>query len=185
MDATAAAQGHIWTVDVPEEPLTVHGDRRQLAQLVTNLLSNARKHTPTGTRVAVRLEEDSNGVAPGLQDKAGDEPAQIVRLTVEDDGPGISPELLPNLFERFVRRDTARTTTEESTGLGLSIVRSVARAHGGTARWSPNPGAPDSQSSCQPHDTARLVPYPVGGVDLFECGGEFVFSGEGLSLGCR
>lgn len=140
MDATAASQGHIWTVDVPEEPLKVHGDRRQLAQLVTNLLSNARKHTPTGTRVAVRLEEDSNGVASGLQDDAGDEPAQIVRLTVEDDGPGISPELLPNLFERFVRGDTARTTTEESTGLGLSIVRSVARAHGGTARVESEPG---------------------------------------------
>lgn len=140
MDATAAGRDHIWTVDVPEEPLTVHGDRRQLAQLVTNLLSNARKHTPPGTRVVVQLEEDSNGVAPGPREDAAARSAKSVRLTVEDDGPGISPELLPNLFNRFVRGDTARTTTEESTGLGLSIARSVARAHGGTATAESEPG---------------------------------------------
>jgi two-component system, OmpR family, sensor kinase len=128
LDATAAGRDHAWTVDVPEEPVTVLGDREQLAQLVANLLSNARKHTPDGTAVLVRLERGS---------PAG---AGMVRLTVQDDGPGIDPQLLPGLFDRFVRGDLARTTREGSTGLGLSIVRSVARAHGGEATVESAPG---------------------------------------------
>lgn len=140
MDATAAGRDHTWTVKVPEQPVTVLGDRGQLAQLVANLLSNARKHTPAGTTVMVRLEEDSTGAAARLRDRVADSLAQTTRLTVEDDGPGISPELLPGLFDRFVRGDTARTTTEGSTGLGLSIVRSVAKTHGGEATVETEPG---------------------------------------------
>lgn len=140
MDATAAGRGHTWTVDVPGEPVTVIGDRRQLAELVANLLSNARKHTPADTTVVVRLEEDGTGAATRPQDRAPDSVARTARLTVEDDGPGIRPELLPDLFDRFVRGDTARITTEGSTGLGLSIVRSVARAHGGEATVEAEPG---------------------------------------------
>jgi two-component system, OmpR family, sensor kinase len=128
LDATVAAQDHTWTVDVPEDPVTVLGDSQQLAQLVANLLSNARKHTPEGTTVVVRLRKEAQaGVGK-------------VRLTVEDDGPGIDPELLSGLFDRFVRGDSARTTREGSTGLGLSIVRSVARAHGGEAIVESEPG---------------------------------------------
>jgi two-component system, OmpR family, sensor kinase len=128
LDATAAGRDHAWSMDVPEEPVTVLGDREQLAQLVANLLSNARKHTPDGTAVLVRLEQET---------PAG---TGIVRLTVQDDGPGIDPQLLPGLFDRFVRGDAARTTREGSTGLGLSIVRSVARAHGGEATVESGPG---------------------------------------------
>jgi two-component system OmpR family sensor kinase len=128
MDATAAGREHAWTVDVPEDPVTVLGDRQQLAQLVANLLSNARKHTPAGTTVLVRLRQEA--------------PAGVgtVRLTVQDDGPGIDPHLRSELFDRFVRGDTARTAREGSTGLGLSIVRSVARAHGGEATVESAPG---------------------------------------------
>lgn len=126
MDATAAGRDHHWSVDVPEEPVTVLGDRQQLAQLVANLLSNARKHTPEGTSVVVRLAQE-----PG---------EGTVRLTVEDDGPGIEAELGSGLFDRFVRGDSARTAREGSTGLGLAIVRSVARAHGGEATAESMPG---------------------------------------------
>ncbi|MGD6979247.1 sensor histidine kinase [Citricoccus zhacaiensis] len=128
MDATAAGRDHHWTVDVPEEPVTVLGDRQQLAQLVANLLGNARKHTPDGTTVLVRLQQE---VADGVG---------TVRLTVQDDGPGIDPQLMPGLFDRFVRGDTARAAREGSTGLGLSIVRSVAHAHGGEATVESAPG---------------------------------------------
>ena len=127
-DGTAAGPGHSWQMDVPEQPVRVLGDRRQLAQLVTNLLSNARKHTPVGTTVLVRLQEEA---AAGVA---------TVRLTVQDDGPGIDQQLRSGLFDRFVRGDTARTTREGSTGLGLSIVRSVARAHGGDATVESEPG---------------------------------------------
>ncbi|XKH55539.1 HAMP domain-containing histidine kinase [Citricoccus nitrophenolicus] len=139
-DATAAGPDHHWTVDVPEEPVTVLGDRQQLAQLVANLLSNARKHTPARTTVRVRLEDDGTAAVVRPRDRTADGSARTSRLTVEDDGPGVSPELLPGLFDRFVRGDTARTTREGSTGLGLSIVRSVARAHGGEAIVESVPG---------------------------------------------
>lgn len=133
MDATAAGRDHAWTVDVPEGEVTVHGDRRQLAQLVANLLSNARKHTPAGTSVTVRLEAVAG---------AGPAGAGSARLEVRDDGPGIPPELQPALFDRFVRGDAARTGagTEGSTGLGLAIVESVARAHGGAVSADSVPG---------------------------------------------
>ena len=59
---------------------------------------------------------------------------------MQDDGPGIDPHLMTGLFDRFVRGDTARATREGSTGLGLSIVRSVAHAHGGEATVESEPG---------------------------------------------
>ena len=63
-----------------------------------------------------------------------------VLLTVTDDGPGIPPEFMPHLFERFTRGDAARTRTEGSTGLGLSIVDAVVAAHHGTVRVESRPG---------------------------------------------
>ncbi|WP_010533947.1 sensor histidine kinase [Brachybacterium squillarum] len=124
MDARATAPGHGWDVSVPDAPVTVHGDARQLTQVVVNLLSNARKHTPAGTRVAVRL--DTVAAAPGTKGA----PA-TARLQVRDDGPGIDPELLPDIFSRFTRADRARSGSENTTGLGLSIVKAIAEAHGG------------------------------------------------------
>ncbi|ROZ62356.1 sensor histidine kinase [Kocuria soli] len=145
MDASAAGADHRWDLDVPPEPVTVSGDSRQLAQVVANLLSNARKHTPAGTRVTVTLES------------AG--PQAI--LHVDDDGPGVAAELQEHLFDRFARGDQARThapsgdetregtgedstdsAVEGSTGLGLAIVRTVVQAHGGEATViSPRPGS--------------------------------------------
>ncbi|MFB9072643.1 sensor histidine kinase [Citricoccus parietis] len=137
MDATAAGRDHHWEVDVPEAAVVVAGDGRQLAQLVANLLSNARKHTPAGTTVSVRLDAEGpagvgsgpNAAGAGIERRGAGGGAAV--LTVEDDGPGIEPELQNGLFDRFVRGDAARTGMEGSTGLGLSIVRSVAHAHGG------------------------------------------------------
>lgn len=133
MDARATAPGHGWDVSVPDAPVTVHGDARQLTQVVVNLLSNARKHTPAGTRVAVRL--DTVAAAPGTKGA----PA-TARLQVRDDGPGIDPELLPDIFSRFTRADRARSGSENTTGLGLSIVKAIAEAHGGGVAVASRPG---------------------------------------------
>ncbi|REE04466.1 two-component system OmpR family sensor kinase [Citricoccus muralis] len=146
MDATAAGRDHHWEVDVPEASVVVAGDGRQLAQLVANLLSNSRKHTPAGTTVSVRLDAEGpagvgpgpNAVAPGGGGRGAGGGTAV--LTVEDDGPGIEPELQDGLFDRFVRGDAARTGMEGSTGLGLSIVRSVAHAHGGEVSVESAPG---------------------------------------------
>ncbi|WP_399087949.1 ATP-binding protein [Streptomyces sp. BBFR2] len=115
-DARAAGPGHRWRLDLPVEPMTVRGDGARLQQVLVNLLANARVHTPEGTTVTARLRAADGGV----------------RLQVHDDGPGIAPELLPRVFERFARGDASRSRAAGSTGLGLALVQAVVTAHGGT-----------------------------------------------------
>ncbi len=100
-------------LSIAAEPVVVEGVRDELHRLVLNLLENAVRHTPPGTRVSAGTTR--------IDDEAV--------ITVEDDGPGISPELEHRVFERFVRggRDGGR-----GSGLGLAIVRAVAQFHGGT-----------------------------------------------------
>lgn len=141
MDARAAGPGHAWALEVPEHPVPVRAAGAQLQQAVANLLSNARKHTPDGSRVRVRLSTRPSG-------GPSDPPATAV-LVVEDDGPGIPSALLPAVFDRFARGDDARGADPEgSSGLGLAIVRTVVEAAGGRAAIaSPLPdGAPGTRA---------------------------------------
>jgi two-component system sensor histidine kinase TrcS len=115
-DAAVSAPSHRWLVDVPAHPVWVLGDRARLHQTVANLLSNARVHTPEGTTVQTAIITGPTHV----------------QLSVSDDGPGIEADLLPHLFERFVRADKSRSREAGSFGLGLSIVSSIVEAHGGT-----------------------------------------------------
>ncbi|WP_405714820.1 MULTISPECIES: sensor histidine kinase [unclassified Streptomyces] len=126
-DARAAGEsGHHWRLELPDEPATVHGDPTRLHQVLVNLLANARTHTPPGTTVTVRVRCAAGG--------------PWVTLEVEDDGPGIPPELLPHVFERFARGDASRSRSAGSTGLGLAIVQAVVAAHGGRAEVDSVPG---------------------------------------------
>ncbi|KAA1378282.1 sensor histidine kinase [Aeromicrobium fastidiosum] len=112
-----------WTFDVPDEPVTVAGDEQRLHQAVTNLVTNATRHTPPGTVVSVRLTS-----------------GEAVRVDVHDDGPGIDPSLLPTVFERFTRGDSSRTRASGGAGLGMSLVKAIMHAHGGTATVRSAPG---------------------------------------------
>ena len=150
-DAHAASRDHGWSLDLPSETvdedeeedavtgadadetrdlpdLVVRGDEARLRQVFVNLLSNARVHTPPGTRVVLGLRSDDASVV----------------VSVRDDGPGISPALLPSLFQRFSRGDTARNRTGGSTGLGLAIASAIVTEHGGTidVLSPPEPGGP-------------------------------------------
>ncbi|MFZ0834084.1 MAG: ATP-binding protein [Mycobacterium sp.] len=115
-DATVSGPDHSWVTDLPDEPVWVQGDRARLHQLVTNLLSNARVHTPAGVTVTTAIK------------RVG----AFAELTVTDDGPDIEADLLPHLFERFVRADKARTHGIGGWGLGLAIVASIVEAHHGS-----------------------------------------------------
>jgi two-component system, OmpR family, sensor kinase len=130
-DARAAGPDHRWQLELPEGPVLVPGDGPRLHQVLANLLSNARTHTPAGTTVTVTV-----GSVPDRS--ARDHGA--AELSVTDDGPGIPAELQPDLFERFVRGDSSRSRAAGSTGLGLSIVAAVVAAHHGTVGVTSQPG---------------------------------------------
>ncbi|MFF8907389.1 HAMP domain-containing sensor histidine kinase [Streptomyces olivaceoviridis] len=126
-DARAAGPAHRWSLDLPEEPVTVPGDAHRLHQALANLLANARLHTPAGTKVTVTLE-------------AG---AAQATLSVHDDGPGVPEDIRPTVFERFTRAEHRRRPDAPGggAGLGLSIVAAVAEAHGGSVELESRPGA--------------------------------------------
>jgi two-component system OmpR family sensor kinase len=125
-DAHAAGPDHKWSMQLPEEPVEVTGDKARLHQVVVNLLANARVHTPDGTKVTSALSIDQE--------------AGRAVITVTDNGPGIAPEVQSTLFERFVRADSSRARTTGSTGLGLAIVSAVVDAHGGEVSVHSEPG---------------------------------------------
>ncbi|ROS47550.1 two-component system OmpR family sensor kinase [Curtobacterium sp. PhB142] len=135
-DAHAASPEHVIEIDVPSSPVVVVGDAARLHQVIVNLVTNARTHTPEGTRITVGLAPSPSG--PGVD------------LTVRDTGQGIDPEFLPKLFERFARADSSRSRTVGSTGLGLAIVDAVVQAHGGSVEVASVPG-----------DTVFTVHLPV------------------------
>lgn len=120
-DAAAAAPSHHWVKNLPEAPVWVRGDRARLHQVVTNLLKNAWVHTPPGVAVTTAIAEDRCGVG-----------GPVAELTVANDGPAIDADMVPHLFERFVRADKARSGELGSTGLGLAIVASIVGAHRGS-----------------------------------------------------
>ena len=119
----AEAEGVRLSADLPVK-CPVNADRIQMERLVSNLVGNAIKYTPTGGSVNVRLTSDSNDA----------------RLIVEDTGVGIAPEHLPHIFDRFYRVPSA--DPEKGLGLGLSFVAWIAKAHGGSvaAESTPNQG---------------------------------------------
>ncbi|GGW50152.1 two-component sensor histidine kinase [Streptomyces lucensis JCM 4490] len=126
-DARAAGPGHRWTLDLPQDPVTVTGDAHRLQQVLANLLANARSHTPAGTEVTVTL------AAGGGE----------ARLSVHDDGPGVPEDIRPDVFERFTRAEHRRRADAPGAGagLGLSIVAAVVEAHGGSVGLDSGPGS--------------------------------------------
>ncbi|MBK0332250.1 HAMP domain-containing protein [Brachybacterium sp. MASK1Z-5] len=141
MDARVTASEHRWVLEVPEEPVTVLGNARQLSQVIVNLLSNARKHTPAGTTVTVRLRSGSGSRSGGSDSAApSGSVGRVGILEVIDDGPGIEPEIAGRVFERFTRADAARSGGDGTTGLGLPIVKAIAEAHGGSITLESEPG---------------------------------------------
>lgn len=124
-DARVAGPEHRWQLELPAEPVTVIGDEIALQQVLANLLANARIHTPPRTTVTTAIRRTSSGGAD---------------LSIADDGPGIPADVLPTVFERFVRADDSRSRTTGSSGLGLAIVEAIVRGHDGTVVVDSKPG---------------------------------------------
>jgi PAS domain S-box-containing protein len=105
------------TLDVPDRPLWVIGDRTRLAQAVGNVLHNANKFTDAGGRISVRLAETADG--------------QATVLTVSDTGVGMEPEILAHAFEPFSQADRTIDRSRGGLGLGLALVKGLVELHGG------------------------------------------------------
>ncbi len=136
-DAHAAGPEHEWMLELPDDPVQVTGDQARLHQVLANLLTNARVHTPAGTTVTTSVTMRNDGSAV---------------LSVTDDGPGIPEALQPEVFERFARGDSSRSRRGGSTGLGLAIVAAVVKAHRGTIDLHSVPG-----------DTRFVITLPADG----------------------
>ncbi|MEW6241796.1 MAG: ATP-binding protein [Chloroflexota bacterium] len=129
----AAESGIGLEVDAADDGrnLTLHADPDRLDQVLSNLVANALRHTPSGGRVTLKAEAIENGV----------------RLSVEDTGEGIPPEDLPYIFDRFWRGDKSRTRgAGTGSGLGLAIARQLVEAHGGRIWAEAEEGSPKGGS---------------------------------------
>ena len=127
-EARAAASSVRLSVE-GRQGLIVEADPDRLRQAIGALVDNALRHTPPGG--SVRLTA-SGPTSPGTPAAGRGGPAKpVVRLTIEDTGPGIPADSLPRIFERFYQADPSRSRGTGTSGLGLSIVRALAEAHGG------------------------------------------------------
>jgi len=128
-----ARQKNIKITFFPVSPAVFRADEYSIRRLVLNLLDNALKYTPAGGDIHISTSRGNN----------------LVVITVSDTGPGISPEALPQIFDRFYRADASRRS--DGFGLGLSIVKSIVQAHNGTIDVKSSPG----------RGTTFLVSFPV------------------------
>jgi two-component system OmpR family sensor kinase len=156
-DARAVSPGRPVAVEAPDR-VEILGDEGKVRQAVGNLVRNAVVHTPPSTPIAVTVvREDDHAV-----------------VSVVDHGPGIDAEAAAQVFERFYRVDAGRARDTGGSGLGLSIVAAVSRAHGGTVRHEPTPGSgatfvltlpvepPDGPAAEPPHGPPpRPAPAPA------------------------
>ncbi|AQZ62237.1 hypothetical protein BKM31_12865 [[Actinomadura] parvosata subsp. kistnae] len=136
---------------LPDVPATVDGDPVRLAQMISNLLDNARKHAPTDIPVHVEV---TTGAGHAF-------------LRVRDEGPGFAPEAAAGLFDPFVRAGTSGQATPAGLGLGLAVVRGIATLHDGTATaHSDGPGTGATFTirlplTDAPPDSAEQRPTPA------------------------
>lgn len=115
--ARAASPGYEITVSTASDEVFVLGDSMRIHQAVSNLLANARTHTPVGTKISVDILQNESDV----------------QISVSDDGHGLSQEDQTRIFERFFRADPSRARVSgEGSGLGLAIVDAVMKAHNGS-----------------------------------------------------
>jgi signal transduction histidine kinase/ActR/RegA family two-component response regulator len=137
-------------VEVAAEPLPIVGDPTRLAQVVGNLLHNAAKFTEAGGRITVRVERD--------------EATQRAKITVQDTGIGIAPELLPHVFEMFTQADNSATRSRGGLGLGLALVKGLVELQSGEVQAaSAGAGQGATFTSWFPLADESAAPAPTAG----------------------
>jgi signal transduction histidine kinase len=121
------ANGFHFDCELPDSPLIVNGDRDALAQVIVNLLSNAEKYSDSRKQISVRLEQQTN-------------PLPYVEVKVLDRGLGVPDGSEEKIFEQFYRAHDSLSSGIQGSGLGLTLARQIARAHGGEVVYEPREG---------------------------------------------
>jgi signal transduction histidine kinase len=121
------ANGFQFDCQLPDSPLTVNGDRDALAQVIVNLLSNAEKYSDSHKQISVRLEQQTA-------------PLPHVEVIVLDRGLGVPDGSEEKIFEQFYRAHDSLSSGIQGSGLGLTLARQIARAHGGEVVYEPREG---------------------------------------------
>jgi two-component system phosphate regulon sensor histidine kinase PhoR len=130
LQTLARDRGVSVAIAAPAEPQQVRGDRDELIRVFENLVENALKYGAAGQRVEITVTHgDADDGAPEL------------RISVRDFGPGIAPEHLPRLTERFYRVDVTESRAQGGTGLGLALAKHILNRHGGRLSIVSTPGA--------------------------------------------
>lgn len=124
---------------LPAAPVLIAGDSEELLRVFENLIENGLKYGASGGRVAVTLGQSIEGESP-----------PEIRFAVRDFGPGIAPEHLPRLTERFYRVDVGDSRAQGGTGLGLSLVKHILNRHGGRLLIESVPGKGATFTACFP-----------------------------------
>lgn len=142
-----SAQGHELSVECPDgEPIIVEADSVRLEQVFNNLLTNAVKYTPAGGKISVSVEAPNGEVS----------------LHFKDNGIGITPELLPRVFELFTQADRSLDRAQGGMGIGLTLVRSLIEMHGGHVKaHSDGPGKGSEFTITLPRSHATVEPTRV------------------------
>jgi signal transduction histidine kinase len=128
----ADSRGITLMLSIPDHCPLTSLDPGRVGQIIGNLLSNALRYTPDSGRIDIEVNCPYEGSTNSNQ-------MDLIQLSVHDNGPGIPPEALPHIFDRFFRADRARSRDEGGSGLGLAIARQLAQAHGGNLEAQNHP----------------------------------------------
>ena len=131
LEAAASRRRHVVDIELPADPVVVEGDATRLLQVVGNLVGNSIRYTPEGGHITVALLAHT--------------PPGYARMSVTDNGIGISADLLPKLFDLFTQAQRSADSRNSGLGLGLALVKTLVEAHGGSVTAS-SPGA--GRGSC-------------------------------------
>jgi two-component system phosphate regulon sensor histidine kinase PhoR len=143
LESLARERQVVIETSLPETPATIAGDREELLRVFENLIENALKYGAAGGRVIVSLEQAVSA-----------ENAPEIRVKVRDFGPGIAPEHLPRLTERFYRVDVGDSRAQGGTGLGLSLVKHILNRHRGRLLIESVPRNGAAFTACFPQSRA-------------------------------
>lgn len=154
-----SSRGHRLRVDAASNAIVVMGDRHRLVQVISNLLNNAAKYTPPGGTITLSVAAA----------------ADTVEIRVVDDGIGMDPDLVPQVFDLFTQAQRTPDRSQGGLGIGLALVRSIVQLHGGkVSAASAGKGQGSTFSVVLPRTSATPAPSPTGRAPAPSAGGRNV-----------